>query len=153
MAIREAKGSEILILEELAQRCFDKFSFKEKGVSYCKSSFILRLKEFINSSLFKCLVYVEEDEILGATILSVMPSLYNLSKVSVSELFMQADPSLPKFSQGRIMISFIKYIEEFSRRSGASEVNLSSSSVFDLSNYFNRNGYVLMNKMYMKGVV
>ena len=153
MAIREAKGSEILILEELAQRCFDKFSFKEKGVSYCKSSFILRLKEFINSSLFQCLVYEEDNNVIGFSIVSLIPGFYDLSVPQVNEIGMQADPSLPKVKQGKIIISFIRHIENVGKKLGAKIVGFSISPDFDISNYLMRNGYFLTDKVYMKGVV
>ena len=52
----------------------------------------------------------------------------------------------------RILISFIRYIENIGTELGAKIVGFSISPDFDISKYLTRSGYLLTDQVYMKGV-
>lgn len=151
--IVEAGHLDVQDVEEMARLCYEKFELHKHHPAYDSESVCSYLRSFIDSPNSGVFLLKHEDENFGFLIYAIAPSLYNSKANQLIDVGLQADPRLPKITQGKVMIKLIEKLEATAKENKCVTMAISIMPQFDISPYLTKRGYVLSDQIFVKGVL
>lgn len=147
MKVRRAEIADIDRLEVIASKSYKKMEFQG---AYDSDYFKKTLKAQIESDDYIILKCVYNNVIVGGLFAMILPEMYSPTTNLIYQFAMQADPDLNKVKQGRIVLSLIYKLEYIAFMLEVNEIAFSVDKKYDLSKYYDRNGYTLAEKKYSR---
>ena len=147
MKVRKAEIADIDALEVIASKSYKKMEFQGE---YDSDYFKKILKGQIESDDYIILKCVDNNVIVGGLFAMLIPEMYSPTTNLIYQFAMQADPDLNKVKQGRILLSLIYKLEYMAFMFDTNEIAFSVDKKYDLSKYYDRNGYTLTEKKYSR---
>jgi hypothetical protein len=147
MKVLTANLSDIARLEEIAKASYKKMEFEGE---YDSAYFQKTAEMQIDNESYIILKCVDDNIILGGLFAIIIPELYSPKTTLVCQYAMQADPQLPFITQGRVIIKLIKKLEDIASALNANSICFSADKKYDLSGFFEKKGYIEIEKKYAR---
>jgi hypothetical protein len=151
--IVKAKTEDIILIQELLKKSFDKFGLSEYFQDYDEKTIYERLSDYyLNENFLVLLNKDKQNNILGVMILIIYPQIFNKNRLHINDLTIQPDPDLSEKKQAKILIEFINYIEKLGKEKKAKTIGITISPKFNIGKYLIKNKFINCDLNYIKEV-